>query len=753
MEAEAQSDYLNYLAILRRRWLPAGLTFATVLGLTIAYVLIKAPIYRIQGQVLFQKDNKSSALIGLSALKDLAPGLNDADRAIETELRVIQSQPLIQRTLDLLRSRYPQEEFPEYEDFLEDLTVKTLANTNVIQLSYDDTNRQRAVLIVNQLMDVYLESDLKTTRSTSVSVRQFILTQLPEVRRTVFRADVALRQFKERYKLTDLEVATKSNAENLSRLDAQIGQAQAQLTSLNSDFQNLQRKLNLSAQEALALSSVSQSSAVQASLAEVEGLERQLAAARAQVQEDHPLVINLRAKVNEARGLLQVKTQEALPGQVATTVNRLQVGPTQQELLNTLIKTEISRTSLGNQLSTLNRQRSDYLQQATFLPGLVQRERELNRELLAAESTYQSLLKSLQDASVSENQTIGNVRVIEPAQIPEVPIAPNKRAAIAAGTLAGLLLAIALLYLLETMDKRIRQVEEAREIFGFPLLGTIPQHSEFLSGIEFARVPVLHNPKSSLSESYRILQANIKFLHSDNPTKVIAVTSSIPQEGKSTTTANLAAALNQMGHRVLVVDCDLRRPSQHQFWDLANTKGISDYLAGQVSHNSSVVNIVMPGLEVITSGTLPPNPLALLDSHRMGECMRSWAKDYDYVLLDTPPVSAAADAAVLGRLADGLLIVARPEVLDKNSANITKDYLGQAGLNILGLVVNGMNPKNEAGSYYYYSQYTYYAQEPSLKNETIKSADPESAAAKNGFENNPPLTGIGAESKKQHEQQ
>ncbi len=711
-ESESQADFLKYWLVLRRRWIPAAMVFSSTLGLTIAYVLSKTPVYRIQGQLIYEQDKTSSLLGFASAAKDLGlGGGGDGDRKIESELRVILSQPVLQQTLDSLKGSVSLNSLPDLVRLKDTLTVKNAVNTNTIQISYDAEDSAFAALLVNKLMQVYQQSNVQATRSASVAARQFISTQIPEVRQNVFRADVALRQFKERYKLTNLEVATKGNAENLARIGGQIDQAQAQLTGLESDYRNLQQKLGLNAQEALAVSSVSQSLGVQASLADVQSLERKLEEARAQYEESHPIVVDLVAKTEKAQALLNKNVDESLQGQDVPVTSRLQVGATQQELLNSLIKTGISRNGLGNQISTLNQQRATYLNQAKFLPGLEQRLRELERELLAAEATYQALLKSLQEVRVSENQTIGNVRIIEPAQIPKDPIAPNKRAAIAAGTLAGILLAIALIYLLETTDTRVKRVEEAQTLFDYTLLGTIPIFPEPLHNRELSRLPVLSDPKSLISESYRMLQANLKFLKSDDPIQVISLTSAMQGEGKSTTCANLAAVLNVMGHNVLLLDLDLRRPTQHSIWELSNAAGISDFLAGQVSHISDVTRTIQKGLDVITSGQLPPNPLGLIDSQRMADTIQEWTKHYDYVLIDTPPTSVAADAAVLGRLTDGLIIVARPNILDKNTARVAKDYLSQSGINILGLVVNGVIPENESNHYYYYSHYTHYAQD------------------------------------------
>jgi capsular exopolysaccharide synthesis family protein len=714
MESSFQTDHLKYLTILRRRWLPAAFVLVSVLGFAVVSVSLQNPIYRTKGQVIYQKDGKTTAVLGLdSAANDLTSYGSDPDRKIETELRIILSPSVLQRTIDTLRNRHPQMQLPTVDDLQGGLTVTNVYNTDIIEISYDDIDPKRAALLVNQLMQVYRENDLQTTRSTSISARKFILSQLPGVRQSVFRADMALREFKERYQLTDIELATKGNADNLSRLTAELEQAEAQRASTNTALLNLQQRLNLDAQAALTVSNISQSKAVQDSLAEVQALERKLEEARAQYQSDYPLIPDLQAKLDKARALLQAKTNAAIRNN-GTTANAIpqQVGETQQELLDTLIRTEINRTSLDNKIAKLQQQRSAYLKQSTFLPGLQQQERELNRELQAAESTYQSLLKSLQDVQVSENQTISNVRIVEMARVPLYPIGPNKRAAIAAGLLGGLLLAAALIYILELLDTRLKRVEDIRQQFEYVLLGTIPKFPPLPEKSELASLPVLREPRSSVSEAYRVLQANLKFLQSDKPLKVITVASAVTQEGKSTTSANLAAALHQMGHSVLLVDLDLRRPSQHYIWELSNVSGSSDFLAGQVQNISDVTRIIDQGLEVVTAGTIPPNPLALLDSVRMATAIQDWAILYDYVILDTPPLSAAADAAVINKLSDGMILVSRPDVLDRKTAQLTKDYIGQSSLKILGLVVNGVIPENESYSnYYYYSQYSYSSEE------------------------------------------
>jgi capsular exopolysaccharide synthesis family protein len=199
-----------------------------------------------------------------------------------------------------------------------------------------------------------------------------------------------------------------------------------------------------------------------------------------------------------------------------------------------------------------------------------------------------------------------------------------------------------------------------------------------------------------------MIQANLKFLSSDKALKVIVVSSAVPNEGKSTVAANLAAVMAQLGRRVLLVDADMRHPSQHTTWDLINDVGLSNVIVSRDEPRVAVQE-VMSNLDVLCSGVIPPNPLALLDSDRMASLISGFSKNYNFVIIDTPPVVLAADALILGEMADGVLLVTRPGIVDVTSAHTVKEALHRSGLNILGLVINGVIQKNEPNSYFYYS--------------------------------------------------
>ena len=162
----------------------------------------------------------------------------------------------------------------------------------------------------------------------------------------------------------------------------------------------------------------------------------------------------------------------------------------------------------------------------------------------------------------------------------------------------------------------------------------------------------------------------------------------------------MAAAIAQIGHNVLIIDADMRCPSQHQFWEISNSIGLSNFLSEQTNFSKTIIQTVMENLDVLPLGALPPNPSVLIDSRRMATLLKECSNHYSYVLVDTPPLAVAADASILGKMADGVVLVTRPGLADPINSRFTKEYLDQSGQNVLGIVVNGVLPENEPDSYY-----------------------------------------------------
>lgn len=700
-------DLHKYWCSLKRRWLPAVAAFGAVVGITYVHTSSRTPIYNAQGQLLFKQD-RSSSLIGLQSATQANPA-TQSDISLATEANVIRSVPLLQQALEQINEA-PQDAVLSIESLQQGLNVVAIEGTEILQVTYQSNDPEQAALVVNQIMNIYVSKNLLNNRAAAISAGNFITAQLPTVKTNLHRVDLAVRNFKEENQITDLAQTQQALAANIERVGAQVDSVEAQLVDLDSRAQSLQRQLNMNPQQAITVATLSQSPAVQGILTELQGVQRQIADVRSRYRDNHPVVDSLQDKEARLQQLLQTQLDQILQGQATNTNNQIQVGQLQQDLIANLVEIEVERQGLLSQKDTLTKQQATYLQKATNLPRLEQQQRDLERELSAAQSTYESLLRSLQEIRVIENRTVGNVQIIEYAQVPAGAINANNASAMAAGSLAGILIAGAIIYLLEITDRKIKTVKEARELFEYKLLGTIPLFSNNKSDPQQQewQVPVLNEPRSFISESYRMLLANLKFPpSSEGNSKVVLITSSVPQEGKSTTCANLAAMMAHLNYKILLIDADLRRPTQHKFWQLSNKTGLINLITKQTSFSKQIVHSVTRNLDILTTGSSESDSNVLLDYRNMRTLLEQCPKQYDYLLIDTPPLSASADASILSNIADGVIVVTRPGIADLNSSKSAKEYLDQSNQNILGIVINGVISENEPRAYNQYVEENY----------------------------------------------
>lgn len=708
MEATENTNFYHYWQIFKRRWLYAVATCGSVVTLTYFYAISRPPIYNAQGKLLFKQDQSSSLIKFDSQNQQQNNSESPDDRTQATEAKVISSTPNLRKALQRINIIDPQKVPLKLEELQQGIEISSLEKTDILQVGYKGKDAKLAALVVNEVMKVYVESHLENSRAAAASAAKFIGAQLPRVKAEVYSADLAVRNFKEKYQITDLGQTQGSIAANLERIGTQIDSVEAELAALNSRSKSLQEKLGVNAQQALAVNSLSKSPVMQGVLQDLREVQSKLAESRSRYLESSPSIERLRDKETQLKRQIQQQYAQILQAQQTGRANKLQVGQIQEDLTTELIKLEVDRTGLTSQLAILSNQRNFYRKKAAVLPRLEQQLREDQRELSAAQSTYEALLKSLQEIKVIENQTVGNVRIIEAAQASEHPINASKTSAMMAGSLAGILLAAAVVYLLENIDKRIKTVEQVRELFEYKLLATIPDFSKSVKAIapaddRRAAVPVLESALSPISESFRMLHANLTFLNSEKMMQVIVVTSSVPKEGKSTTCANLAAVMANLGYRVLIVDADLRRPSQHQIWQIPNETGLKNFIAARGDISSPIIQKVMNNLYVLSAGSVNSNSPVFIDSRNMDALIRQCRNKYDYVIFDTPPLAVTADAHILGKTADGVMVVARPSIADSINSKHAKENLDRSGQNIVGIVVNGVMPEQEFHSYREYA--------------------------------------------------
>jgi len=707
-EYSEQIDFQKYWLVLKRRWLPATAVFGIIVGLATLAAFSQKPIYQGEGKLLLKVD-RSSSLTGLkNEIGEMAP-IGEKTNPLSTEAEIISSLPIAQKTVQALDLRDKKGKFIDATSFAKSYQVKPVTGTDILAISYQDNNPKMAAAVVNKIMEVYLQDNILNNRAKATAAREFIVKQLPTVEATVSQADVALRKFKEDNKVIALEEEASKAVEVMSILDTRISQTQASLADATAKSTSLRNQIGLNSQEAVAVTSLSQSPGIQEVLKKLQEVQSQLAIERTRFLDTAPTVTSLQQKEEALKALLQGRVDQSLGTQQQVPRDNLQNGELKQKLTADLVESEAERSGWADQLTVLYNAQAAYKKRSSIMPQLEQTQRELERRVKVSQTTYETLLNKLQEAQVAENQNIGNARVVATAVVPNKPSGPSKKKYLIGGILGGTMLSVATAFLLDLVDKSVKTLKEAKELFGATLLGVIPAFGKSgktrrpvgdLEGI-VSRMVARDMPRSPMGQAYQMLQANLKFLSSDKQLKAIVITSSVPKEGKSEVSANLAAAIAQVGRKVLLVDADMRHPSQHHLWELTNSVGLSNVLVGEADFNIAVQK-VMPGLDILPAGVIPPNPVALLDSKRMASLMETFSKNYDFVIVDTPPLAGIADAPIVGKMADGILLVVRPGVVDSASAKAAKEFLASSGQNVLGLVANGVLIKNEPDSYFYY---------------------------------------------------
>lgn len=293
------------------------------------------------------------------------------------------------------------------------------------------------------------------------------------------------------------------------------------------------------------------------------------------------------------------------------------------------------------------------------------------------------------------------VNVLAPAGLPPSPASPNIPQIVVLGVLLGVVLSCILIYMLEYVDDTIKDAEDSQRILERPTLGAIIR----IGGIRSPgdALVTLKQPRSPISEAYRVLRTNLRFSGIENPGGVMLITSAGPGEGKSTTAANLAVSLAQVGKRVVLVDGDLRRPSMHRVFGLDNSHGLSDLFT---SENVTLEEVMQPTsielLRVITSGAIPPNPAEMLDSRLMTQILASLRQNTDMVIIDSPPTLPVADASIMGSRCSGALLVVDAGRTRTEVARRALATLERANVKVAGIVLNKMGAKQASGYYYYY---------------------------------------------------
>ena len=687
----------EYLLKVKRRWKPALAIFLLTLGTTAVLSLLQQKTFRAEGKLLF-KQKSAAALTGVGEQIGTLEPLLTNQTPLSTQKEVITSEPVIQQVIDTLKLKDSDGDPLKPEDLEKKLKIELVGGSDVVEIAYKHPNPKVASSIVNTLMNVYLQEQIRNNQQEPATAKEFLNQQLPPMETKVAEAETNLEGFRSKNNIVDLQEEKRTIVADLGALNQQISTVGSELQGIQAQTAALQSQLGLSLKQAIAANQLGGSPAVQSILDQLSETESALAKERQRFNDKHPSIVSLEEKKSDlTANLEQLIAQSVGQGvKVSQGVLRSEGGGLKENQLEKFITLKIDELSKQRQVAALYQSQQNYLQRAKKLPRLEKKEKELLRQVETAGKTYKTLLDSLQEVQIAENQQSGNAQIVELAPVPEKG-SSGKLPLLASGVLLGVLLANFSVLLLEMQDRSLQSVAEIKKKFYYNVLGITPLEPPIYQG----RVITREEPDSFSGEVYRMVQANLKFLTSDKPPQVILVTSSVPEEGKSTVSANLAAAIAQLGRRVLLVDGDLRRSSQHRLWGVDNQIGLKDILTGD-RIIEQVISKPMPKLDLLTSGIVRSNPLSNL--------IASARRDYDLVLIDSPPLPVTADVLTISKMVDGIVFVTRPGIVEQESAELAQETLETTGQKILGMVINGVKP-NDFDRYSYHARYgkSYYS--------------------------------------------
>ena len=436
----------------------------------------------------------------------------------------------------------------------------------------------------------------------------------------------------------------------------------------------------------------------------VASLRSEVASLRQELGEQHPKVL---AKLEEITALESV---------LATKVD-LQVAAGTTGEIDLVALVTAYKTQLENDLVGLSRQiieiDSLIAQETVLAKDMMQyvtRERELAGKIEQTKSLYNAVVARLGDISLLRDYSGFIIEVISPVKSgiqvwPRIPLMAVL--GIVLGSIGGCLLGL----VVDLTDKSFRDPADLREYLQMPILAHVGSCLTRKAGLPNPDLIAYHEPQSPAAENIRRLRTALYFHATDEKSKVFQITSPIAGDGKTTLTANLAASLANAGKRVVVVDADMRRPRLHKCFDVAQDAGLSELLIGEISLPQAIKSTCMENLSIITSGTIPPNPSELLSMPSFAELLQALREDYEYVLVDTPPVLAVSDPLVVSNQVQGTILTIRLRKETRAAARLAQEALIEANAHLLGMVVNGLDPRSEKAfgyrdGYRYESQYT-----------------------------------------------
>lgn len=717
MERIHLRDYFQIL--IKRKRLIIGISLGVFL-LTAAVVFLMTPVYRAAALVQITQDNAVTQLGDQDPLATLKGG-QELTKFQETQVKILGSRSLAWRLIENLHLQdHPEFKVQSKADpppsaqqlkndllelFQKKLDIKPLKDSYLVEVSFKSSDQSLAQRVTNAVATEYVQLAIdKRTESFSL-VKEWLEKQLQTLAGRVQDSQQKLYEFGQKSDFFALEDKDNVIIQKYIELNGLLTKAQSERMAKEAQYRQIEEKgpeapliTNNPLILALRQEMVSQT-------AKTASLKKIYLSGHPEMQAETAKLHELQARLNN-----EVKRiQEAVKADYEAARRT-------ESLLSEAFNAQ------KNRMATLQKDLVDF--------------QILKRDAQTTEQLYQALLARMKEATVASTMVASNVAVIDPADLPAEPYLPQKGLFLGLSGIIGLCLGLGAAFLAEYLDDSLKTTEEVERFCRLPSLGLVPLLSEdtgannrrsqhhalrLLNYLPFGGnhmpaspldgegvdLAVLNQPKSIISEAIRQVRTSIMLSTSGGPPKGIIVTSPNPQEGKSTIASNLAVSLALDGRKVVLLDCDLRKPRLHRVFRIQSPLGLSSFLAGNVERGEIIHSTMAPNLWFIPAGPVPPNPFELLNSEALKALLHELRREFQHVVIDTPPALGFADARILSKLMDGVLLVMKQNSTPREAGRLTCQLFAQIQAPLLGIILNQVDGRG-SGKYEFYHHPKYY---------------------------------------------
>jgi succinoglycan biosynthesis transport protein ExoP len=688
------TDYLpirDYLRIVyRRRWIIVGIMIAGVL----AGVLRNWRATTLFGaQATLQIDADPNVLALDRPLVDQRDWMREF---LPTQLGIMESRDLarlaheeLKRSASGLSPTEAGTQLPNVVEIMGGRTISAVKDTRLVYIGFLSPDPVLAARVANALARAYVQQNLDFRSRTTGDASDWLSRQVLEQRKLVQASEAALQRYREEHR-ADALFTDRLGEERQNIVVQKLGELQAAVTkarteTIEKEAQYKQLSAIQDSHEPLdTLPAIASNAFIQGLKGELTALQRQLLQASKELGERHPDIIKLQGAIQSAERKLQTETSNV----VEAIRNDFEAAQSREHAFV---------VALGRQkaeVQALNAKSVEYT--------ALEREATSNREVL------DKLLQRSREASLGRQLQSTNVRIVDAAEIPKWPILPRKERTIMLALVGSGALALVLVFLLETLNTRMTSPEEVERYLRIPVLGMTPVVKP-LNG----KVSLLlgDGAPPQFAELLQAVRTNLMMTPELAATHTLLVTSSEPGEGKTVAAANLAVSFARLNQRVLLIDADMRKPQLHQLFGEEQQPGLTDVLTG-TAVTSAFRKTTVPRLWLMPSGTSSRNPADLLGSERFSKLIEQLRSQFDWIVLDSPPVLAVTDPCLIGRVAAGVLFVVGCGQTSREVASAAVERLDAAGSTLLGAMLNRAVLDQPAESYlpYYNREYQAYHQ-------------------------------------------